>query len=43
VFEDDDYVYLISEYMKGGELYDAIVAKPNFSEHDAAHLIKQLL
>lgn len=40
VYEDKDYLYLVCEYMKGGELYDAMVAKGNFTEHDAAHVIK---
>jgi len=29
--------------MKGGELYDAIIAKGNYTEHDAAVIVKQLL
>ena len=43
VFEDKDYLYLVSDYMRGGELYDAIVARGNFTEHDAAHITRQLL
>lgn len=29
--------------MKGGELYDAIVARGNYNEHDAAYIVRQLL
>lgn len=29
--------------MSGGELYDTIVSKGNFTEHDAGYIIKQLL
>ena len=43
VYEDKDYLYLVSDYMKGGELYDALVEKKAFTEHDAAHITRQLL
>ncbi len=43
VYEDKDYLYLVSDYMRGGELYDAIIARGNYSEHDAAYITKQLL
>ncbi len=43
IYEDEGYLYFVSEYMRGGELYDAIIAKGNYSEHDAAFLVKQLL
>ena len=43
IYEDADYFYFVSEYMRGGELYDAIVAKGNYTERDAAYIVKQLL
>lgn len=43
IYEDKDYVYFVMDYARGGELYDAIEAKGNFTEHDCAHIIHQLL
>jgi calcium-dependent protein kinase len=43
VYEDKTYLYFVSDYMKGGELYDAIVNRGNYNEHDAATVIRQLL
>lgn len=43
IYEDKEYLYFVSDYMQGGELYDAMVARGNFSEKDAAFIIKQLL
>ena len=43
VYEDKDYLYFISDYMRGGELYDSIIARGYYNEHDAAYIIRQLL
>ena len=43
VYEDKDYLYFISDYMRGGELYDSIIARGNYNEHDAAYIVRQLL
>jgi len=43
VFEDKKYIYLVTEFCQGGELFDEIIARGKFSERDAAHVIKQLL
>ncbi len=43
IYEEEDNVHLILEYLKGGELFDKIVAKGNYSEWDAAHIMKALL
>ena len=43
IYEDKDYLYFVCEYMQGGELYDAMVARGNYNEKDAALIIKQLL
>lgn len=40
VFEDEKRYYLVTEICKGGELFDFIVSKGNFSEQDAALLMK---
>ena len=43
VFEDKKYIYLVTEYCQGGELFDEIIARGKFNEQDAAVVIKQLL
>ena len=43
VYEDKDYLYFIADYMRGGELYDAIIARGNYNEHDSAYIVRQLL
>jgi len=44
VFENEKkYVYLVMELVTGGELFDRIVEKENYSERDAAILIKKMV
>ena len=43
VFEDDKRYYLVTEMCKGGELFDEIVLKVQFSEKEAATIIQQIL
>ena len=51
VFEDEDYVHLVTELCHGGELFNSIVEKaahgsddwPCFAEGDAARVIHQIL
>lgn len=43
IYEDSVHIYMIFEYCKGGELYEKILAKGNYSESDAARLMKKLL
>ncbi len=43
VYEEADSVHLVMEQMKGGELFEKIVAKGNYSEADAAMLMKKLM
>ena len=40
VFEDDRKYYLITEYCKGGELFDEITKQVSFSEAKAAGIIR---
>lgn len=39
LLEDDNNYYIISELLKGGELYERIVQLKKFSEKDAAYII----
>lgn len=41
-FETDKEIYLILEYIKGGDLFDAITETIKFTEHDAALMMTDL-
>ena len=43
MFEDDKRYYLVTELCKGGELFDEIINKVQFSEKEAATIIQQIL
>jgi calcium-dependent protein kinase len=43
VFQDDKRYYLVTELCTGGELFEEIAKRTNFSEADAAEIIKQVL
>ena len=43
VFEDSKKYFLVTEYCKGGELFDRIVENEHFSEKYAAELMRQML
>jgi len=43
VYEDDDYFFLVLELVEGLELFDKIVDRGNYSESDAANIVKQIL
>jgi len=51
VYEDDDYLHIVTDLCKGGELFDKIVEKksnaddgaPCFEEGEAARLVHQIL
>lgn len=42
-FEDKSNFYIISEFCSGGELFEKISEKGQFSEKDAAYILKQIL
>lgn len=42
-FEDPKRYYIVTDLIKGGELFDEIIARGQFSERDAAMVIKQIL
>ena len=43
IFEDSLNVYLVSEYCKGGELFEIISQKGSFTEKEACLIMKQLM
>ena len=43
IFDDNTNIYIVSEYCKGGELFDIISKKGSFSEKDACVIMKQLM
>ncbi|KAF6029327.1 CaMKI [Bugula neritina] len=43
VFDDKSHVYLVMELVTGGELFDMIVARGNYTEKDASSLISTIL
>ena len=43
IFYDNTNIYIVSEYCKGGELFEIISTKGNFSEKDACVIMKQLM
>ena len=43
IYEDKINVYIISEYCKGGELFDIISQKGSFTEKEASMIMKQLM
>ncbi|KAK9396519.1 serine/threonine-protein kinase DCLK3 [Crotalus adamanteus] len=42
VFETEEEIHLIMEYVPGGDLFDAIIESMKFTEHDAALMITDL-
>ena len=43
VYESEEYVHLVLEYVKGGELFDHIQNKGTYTEADAAQFMRQLV
>ena len=43
VFESKDKLYMVMELATGGELFDRIIAKGNFTERDATRVLKMVL
>eukprot|EP01084_Bolivina_argentea_P109213 195185_1 len=43
VYEDKSTLYIVMEECKGGELFQRIVEKGQYTEHDAAVVVKQIL
>jgi protein serine kinase H len=43
VFEGVDKLYMVVELATGGELFERIVTRGTYTEHDAVHVLKMLL
>ena len=43
LLEDDDYYYIVSEFLRGGELFDRIVSLNKFNEDKAGFVVYQIL
>jgi len=43
VYEDDEFFWLVLELVEGLELFDKIVDRGNYSEKDAANIVKQIV
>lgn len=43
IYETSNELFLVLEFIPGGELFDQIVERGNYSEHDAAALVRQIL
>lgn len=43
IFEDKKKIYLVTELLEGGELFDRIVERGCFSEQDAARIIRDIV
>ena len=40
VYEEPDHIYLFMDYLEGGELFDHIIRKKFFSEHEASEVLE---
>lgn len=43
LLEDDHHFYIITEILEGGELFDRLIKLKNFSEKNAATIVKQII
>lgn len=39
-FEDAKYVWLVTEYCKGGDLFDRVIEKETFTEEEACAIFR---
>lgn len=42
-YQDDRYLFIVMEYLDGGELFDKITEMKNFNEYKAAEYMEQIL
>ena len=43
IFDEDDFIYLVLELLRGGELFDRIVEKESYSEKEAAETVRPIV
>jgi calcium-dependent protein kinase len=43
VYSDSRNIYMVTEYLEGGEVFDLILKSKHFNENIAAKIMKQLL
>ena len=43
LIESQDGIYIVMEYIPGGELYDSLISRERYTEHEARTLFQQLL
>jgi calcium/calmodulin-dependent protein kinase I len=43
VYDEKNKLYMVLEMMTGGELFDRIVEKENYSEQEAANVIRPIV
>ena len=43
IFDEESYIYLVLELLAGGELFDRIVEKENYSEKEASDTIRPIV
>ena len=43
VYEDKNFIYLVMDYLKGGELFERISGADSMTEKDAANITRQML
>ena len=43
VYESEKYIHLVMEYLQGGELFERIRNRGNYSEQDAIDVMKRFL
>ena len=43
VFETEDMLYIVTEIVTGGELFDRIVSRGSYTESDAANLVRKVI
>jgi len=43
VYESKNFLYLVLELVNGGELFDQIVARGEYSEKDASNIVRQII
>jgi calcium/calmodulin-dependent protein kinase I len=43
IYDEDDCIYLVLELLKGGELFDRIVEKENYSEKEASDTLRPIV